>query len=117
MKWARRPCSRCSRSRWRLRRTDGDWSGAVDWDTGTSRLLATHDAHQVCAVASSTAGDCLLSYDPNNPQNWVVGCGTAGPLSTTGPTVITTTFDPDGVPEDTAPGWTRLTPEPDVTGT
>lgn len=88
-----------------------------DWDTNTSRLLASHDGHEFYAFASTAEGDCLLTYDPQMPENWVVGCGTAGPLGTMGPSGVKTRFDPEGLPEETTAGWTRLTPELEVTGT
>ena len=75
-----------------------------DWDTNTSRLLASHDGHKFYAFASTTEGDCLLTYDVQAPENWVVGCGTAGPLGTTGPTGVKTKFDPVGLPEKTTTG-------------
>ena len=75
-----------------------------DWDTNTSRLLASHDVHEFYAFASTAEGDCLLTYDPQMPENWVVGCGTAGPLGTTGPTGVKTKFDPVGLPEKTTTG-------------
>lgn len=93
---------------------------AVDrenWETSTSRLLAAHDGHEFYAFVSTTDGDCLLTYEPQAPENWVVGCGTAGPLGTMGPTGVKTKFDPEGLSDETSAGWTRLTPELEVTGT
>ena len=88
-----------------------------DWDPSTTRLLAAHHEHELHAFASATEGDCVLTNDPQVPENWVVGCGTAGPLGTMGPSGVKTRFDPEGLPEETTAGWTRLTPELEVTGT
>ena len=91
--------------------------GDYDWDTATSRLLATEQGHEFYVFASTAGDDCLMTYDPRNPQEWVVGCGTGGPRGTSAPTGVRTTFDPQGLPQDIPAGWTRLTPELEVTGT
>lgn len=94
---------------------------AVDdgWDTSTSRLLASYEGYQfyIFTSTTTTAGDCLMIYDFRYPGDWVVGCATEGPLVITGPTGVRATFDWQGLPEETPVGWTRLTPELEVTGT
>lgn len=88
-----------------------------EWDIRTSRLLASHEEHEFDVLASTAGDDCLVTYDPRNPQERVVGCGAGGPRGTGAPTGGRTKFDPQGLPQDIPAGWTRLTPELEVTGT
>lgn len=87
-------------------------AGQYDFDPDSSRLLATHDGYQFFAVSSPSQGDCLLSFDPNAPETWVAGCGSGGRVGTSGLIGIQADYDPNGLPEEDAPqGWTRLTPQ------
>jgi hypothetical protein len=88
-----------------------------EWDPSTARLPASHDGYEFYVFASTTGDDCLMTYDTQPPKDWVVGCLSAGPLATGGPAGVRTTSDQRGLPEETPAGWTRLTPELDVTGT
>ncbi|MFI7581471.1 hypothetical protein [Kocuria kalidii] len=88
-----------------------------DYDPDSSRLLATHHGHQFFAVSSPRMGDCLLSFAPDAPETWVAGCtASGGRMGTSGQIGVKTDYAPDGLPEEEAPeGWTRLTPQLQVT--
>lgn len=80
------------------------------WDPDSSRRLAVHDGTEFYVVAGAD-GDCLLTYDPKAPENWVAGCAPGGRLGTSGQLGIETDFAPAGLPGETPQGWVRLTPE------
>lgn len=85
-------------------------AAAQEWDTDSSRLLATHDGTEFYAVAGAD-GDCLVTYDPEAPEHWVAGCTPGGRVGTSGQLGIETDFAPAGLPGETPGGWVRLTPE------
>ncbi|MFF0991619.1 hypothetical protein [Kocuria nitroreducens] len=83
-----------------------------DFDTDSSRLLATHLGYRFFAVSSPNQGDCLLSFDPDAPGTWVAGCSSGGRVATSGLIGIQADYDPNGLPDVEVPeGWTRLTPQ------
>lgn len=89
-------------------------AGSRDWDTSSSRLLATHDGTEFYVVAGPE-GDCLITYDPEVPENWIFGCTSGGRLGTSGRLGIETDFAPAGLPGETPEGWVRLTPQLQIT--
>lgn len=88
-----------------------------DYDLGSSRLLANHNGYQFFAMSSPSMGDCLLSFDPDAPDTGVVGCNASGSrMGTSGQVGVKTDYAPEGLSEEEAPeGWTRLTPQLQVT--
>lgn len=76
-------------------------AGGHDYDPGSSRLLATHHGYQFFAMSSPRMGDCLLSFDPDAPDTWVVGCNASGGrMGTSGQVGVKTDYAPGGLPEE-----------------
>ncbi|MFI7495287.1 hypothetical protein ACH9D2_11300 [Kocuria sp. M4R2S49] len=89
-------------------------AGARGWDADSSRLLATHDGTEFYVVAGAE-GDCLITYAPDAPENWIAGCTPGGRVGTSGQLGIEADFAPAGLPGEAPEGWVRLTPELQIT--